>query len=171
MKWIKKFFLKILSEVENHLAKCIAALILLASSGFLWFARRWVMAKHSLELYGGLWIVAFLTVSSVPILTSFMLKKRKNRISLTNEDDIKNLLELRFREFSRGCHTSKTRLTIKFNLFDKIANVKSGSSRKYLEQIANAFGYSTARRGDKTIVLEYKDQSAIKKPGFLDDLY
>ena len=172
MKLIKNFCLKVLNEFENHLAKYIAGFIILGLLALCLFSWRWLASKHSLEMLGCLWVLMFLAMSGLPILLFWLITRKPLKVVYTDENDIKNMLELRFREFNtnyRGIH--KPRLSIRFTLFDRISSVKGGSSKKHLEAIANNLCYHTIRKGDKTIVFEYKKRSTPKRPGFLDNLY
>jgi MFS family permease len=172
IEWIKKFCFKILNKIADHLATVIAAGIILIFSTLCIIFREWAKTKHSLETFGWLWVLIFLAISGLPILLFLLITKKPWKPVYTGEDDVKNMLELRFREFSgisRGIF--KPRLTIRFTLSDKISNVKNGSSKKYLETIANNLGYHTTRKGDKTIIFVHEERSIREKPCFLDNLY
>ena len=63
---IKKFGLRIWDKIEDHLAKCIAGVIIaffVVAALVFW---KWLTSKHSLEMYGGVWIVTFFAIMSQP---------------------------------------------------------------------------------------------------------
>jgi magnesium-transporting ATPase (P-type) len=162
----KKFFLNILNKIEDHIVNVIASIIIivvLASCIIFW---KWLNTMHSLKTYGWLWILGLLLLSGLPIILFFLIKKKQLRGIYTDENDIKNILGSQFRQVSIGrSGMPKTRLTIEFSYFDKSSNVKSGSSKKHLETIANNLGYHTTQKGEETIVFECEKRN---KPGFLD---
>lgn len=153
-EWIKKFCLRIWDKIEDHLAKYIAGVIIaifVIVSIIFW---KWLIAKHSLELYGAVWVIASLAVASLPILLFLLIKRRVNEEIYTDENDIKNILDLWLRRFSTGHRgVRKQRLTINFALCDRINNLKKGSTRKFLPEIIEKDGtYEIESIGEKTIV-------------------
>jgi hypothetical protein len=166
---IKKFSSKVWDKIEDHLATVVAGGIILICSTLCIIFWEWLKTEHLLKMYGGLWVLMFLVISGLPMLLLSVIKKKPTEV-YTDENDIKNILGSRFRQVSvthRGM--SKTRLTVGFSDFDKSSNVKSGSSKKHLETIANNLGYHTVCKGNETIVFE--KNGIVFKQGFLDNLY
>lgn len=160
MEWLKQFSRRVLSKIVDHLAHVVAGFAVVAALALSAIFWRWLTSKHSLSISGWLWVLMFLLISSLPILSFWLTTKKPWKPVYTDEGDIKSIIELEFREFSGvagGIY--KPRLTIRFDLFDRISKVKTGSSKRHLETIANGLGYRTTRTGAKTIVFEYEDRS------------
>ena len=129
--------------------------------------KEWLISYHNLKLYGWAWVLILLFFSLTPILIYLLLTR--HRILYKDEEDVKNILKSWFYTFSiTSSGRQKRRLTINFALCDKHNRLKKGSSEKYLELIANSFGYSTVGRGETTIRLEHPTEP--KRSSFLDDL-
>jgi hypothetical protein len=155
--WTKKFFSKICAKIEDRLASFLAGGILVIALVVCTVFWEWLKTKHSLEMFGWLWILILLAIAGLPIFFFWLITRKSRKVAYADEDDIRNVLDARFREFSisrRGMQ--KSRLTISFALFDRRSNVKNGSSKEHLETIANSLGYYTVSKGDKTITLEYR---------------
>lgn len=167
--FFKKFLSRIWDKIQEQLATWVVTLLVTALAIVGLFFKKWLFSKHYLELYGVFWIVIFSIVAILPILILWYLTKSK--VLYENENDIKNILELWFSSFSHGRSSLKNKLTIKFSLCDKINHVVNGSSKKYLEGIANKLGYSTFRRGNDTIVFMFTEGNPkARGSNFLDDL-
>jgi hypothetical protein len=54
---IKKFGLRIWDKIEDNLAGYIALFIIAISLAALLFLREWSSTKHTLGLYGGVWLL------------------------------------------------------------------------------------------------------------------
>jgi hypothetical protein len=118
----------------------------------------WLFDVYSFGLPTWAWIGLFLLIVILSMLVFWLITRKPKRDIYTDEEDIKNILELWFRKFStndRGRH--KQKLTIKFSLCDQLNNLKSGSTEKFLPGIVEKSGiYEIKSKGRKTIVIVLK---------------
>lgn len=165
---IKKFLLRIWNEVENHLAKYIAAFIIIAFLVVCIAFCRWMVVKHSLELYGWLWILIPSLVVALSVLIFWLATRQK--ILYESEGDIKNILRKWLTH-----HVNKwkqSQYTLYFSTIDKKEKLSPGSAKKYLEPIITEQGlYSIISASDETICIRRRRKPQTKQPGFLDNLY
>ena len=117
---IKKFCFKILNSIADHLATVIAASLILLCI-ILW---RWLTTKHSLEMYGFLWIaVAFLLIG-LPLFIFWLLKKQP-RILYREDQEILVVLESKLRRYE---HQNQNEILIDFRSCDRKWRLAKGGA-------------------------------------------
>ncbi|MHC4630662.1 MAG: hypothetical protein ACYS9C_05260 [Planctomycetota bacterium] len=131
---IKKFCLRIWDKIEDHLAKYISGLIIAFFTIALIILRKWLAAKHSLKMYGWLWILILFTLVSVPVLIFWLLKRRK--ILYEEDGDVKVVLEEQLERLTR---LSKDTVRIDYRIWDKKLSLKKGSTKRFLKHILAKF--------------------------------
>ena len=131
----------------------------IVASFFGWIYRTylkdWLLSKHSLEMYGLVFILVFLAIAGMLIRLIMLEKKRKrlNRDLLTDANDIKGAINDWFN--SSGIYIDcqfEEEENIYFQSLDDTLNIKKGSSKKYLPILAKENGYGI-EIGEKTFRL------------------
>ena len=163
IEWIKKFFLKVLNKIEDHLATVVAGGIILILSTLRIFFWKWLCAPHSLQFSGWLWVLIFLGISIIPAVSVFLIirrRTRKRRQVLTDDTDIKNSLRQWFRQYDRKSKdpwaeaTTDYQLTVNFSDLDQKLSLSPSSTKRHIEDVVKEFdGWRTKNKGDDTIVI------------------
>lgn len=158
LEWTKGFFFKICKKIEDHLAKIIAGgIIAVASVMCVVFSKwmvviwEWLKTKHSLEVYGWLWIiVSFILLFLVVFFFRSMLKDRGR---LKNPLDIVNTIDAWLAGGDRQMYPVDLGTPHSFRTVEKELYLKQGSSLKYLPMCALRYGYAF-EMGHKTFTLK-----------------
>jgi len=160
---IKKFGLRIWDKIEDHLAKYIDGAIIaifVIASIFCW---NWLIAKHALETYGFIWVIAVLGIILLSILIFWLIIREPKKKKLTDKTDIKIELDDYWknkkpvRNDRRAYGTPEREFTIYCSQVDTCRNLKRGSTAKFLpEIIENDSVYEIKSKGKKTIAVHRK---------------
>lgn len=141
---MKDLFSKIVKSLLEHWVVTLLGSSGIVATFFLWvyhtFLKDWLVTKHSLELYGLVFILAFLAIGGLPILLFMFVKKKPKRNLLTNAKDIIGTIEDWFNN-SDIYNPFEKETCIFFQSLDDGLNIKKGSSRKYLPVLAQRKGY------------------------------
>lgn len=125
---IKKFFLKVLKKIEDHLASVVAGGLILLCIIF-W---RWLKTEHSLTTYGWVWVSAVFLVGGLPTSIFWFLRKGKQRILYREDEEISVVLENKLRELEGQ---KKNQIPIDFRIWDKKLHLMVGSAKKLLPKV------------------------------------
>lgn len=135
---IKNFGLKIWDDVENHLARYVAGIvgvILLAVYSLVW---KWSSAKHSLTLYGWLWLLLIFAFLASIIHSLICLFRDRGRFK--DRKDIQNAIEGWLTGDDRDPFYNKEEYR-EYAGLEKGLNIKRGSLKKYLPELARKYSY------------------------------
>jgi len=152
---IKKFSTKVRDKIEDHLATVVAGGIILICSTLCIIFWEWLKTKHSLEMYGWLWILIFLAISGLSILLFLLITKKQWKPDYTDEIDIKNSLSQWFQtNVKPQLGANGFQYTMNFSNSDQSLGLPSGSTKRYIENVVKEFeGWQTKNKGEDTIVI------------------
>ena len=161
---IKKFGLRIWSKIEDHLAKYIAGVIIAISVIACISSGKWLTSKHSLEMYGFVWIAIIVGIIFLSALTFWLTIREPKKKKLTNKTDIKIELDDYWKNEKQVSHerraykTLENEFTISCRQIDKHRNLKRGSTSKFLPEIIEDEGlYTIVKRGKDKIHVQRKN--------------
>src|SRR4030042_5338142 len=94
---------KIMAWFGNHLFAAILGVVITSSItvSVIIIFWKWLKTKHSLEMYGFLWIVVVFVLIVLPLFIFWLLKKKKMRIQYHKDNEILVVLEHKLREYDR----------------------------------------------------------------------
>jgi len=132
MKLIKKVCFKRLNKIADHLATVVATSIILIFSTSCIIFWEWLKTKHSLEMYGGCWLL--LSILYVFLISCFLLSVFREQRKPKDPQSIKNTLH----KYLRHCtdnqkYTQENVFT--FATIDKQQKLRRGSAKKYLKEV------------------------------------
>lgn len=137
-----------------------AATLVLGSVGWIFrnYIQAWLVSRHAIKLVGWVWILVSLLILGIPISLFYFIRRNSRKVIYKDENDVKNILELWFRRFSRTSRGGyKQKLTINFALCDQVNHLKRGSAEEFLPEIVEKSDiYEIESRGRKTIVIVRK---------------
>ena len=147
---IKKFGLKIWNKIEDHLAKYIAGGIIVIFVVLCIVSWEWLRAKHSLEMFGWLWILILFLLVSLPVLIFWLFTRRK--ILYEEDEDIKVVLE---EQLERMTQLSKDTVRIDYRIWDRKFSLKKGSTKRFSKRILGKFEnvWCIESEGENTMII------------------
>ena len=153
---IKKFGLRIWDKIEDHLAKCIAGVIIaffVVAALIFW---KWLTSKHSLEMYGGVWIVTFFAMVFLSVLVFWLVGRKPRNQKLKHKisnSDVKTILMDWVMKLPTPFERQEL---VVFSKLDKKLGLPKDSSKKYLKGIILKHGkWKIERDSDNTMLLVY----------------
>ncbi len=171
----KNIFVRILRWLLEEWIKALflaAATLVLGSLVWIFrnYIQAWLVSHHTIKLVGWVWILVCLLILGIPIFLFYFIRRKPRKVIYKDENDVKNILELWFRGFSRTSRGGyKQKLTINFALCDQVNHLKRGSAEKFLPEIVEKNDiYEIESRGRKTIVIVRKGLTIKAGP---DSLY
>ena len=161
---IKKFGLRIWAELETHLAKYIAGMIIVVLAMLCIISWNWLKTKHALEMLGWAWVAVTGGIIFFSAVIFWLLIREPKTTVLTDEQDIKNELYDYWVESKRAhagnhrwSHAPPPEFIIYCSNVDKRRNLKKGSAAKFLPEImGNDSAYCIKSKGKETIVVQRK---------------
>jgi hypothetical protein len=130
---MKEFLRSLLKSLGEHWI-----IVLLGSGGIVttflgWlyraYIKNWLLAKHSLEMYGWMWAAAVLMVGGLPIFIFWLLKKKEPRILYREDKEILVVLENKLRQYERQ---NQNEILLDFRECDRKWCFPKGSARRLL---------------------------------------
>lgn len=146
LKWLLKEWVKALLAAM--------AIFFLAFLGWIFrtYIGNWLATKHSLEMFGWLWILTSFLLVSLPVLIFWPFKRR--RILYKDDGDIKVALEAQIERLTQ-CRNDTIR--IDYRIWDRKLSLKKGSAAKFLPSIIeNDSIFCIKSKGEETIVVQRK---------------
>lgn len=133
LRWLLKEWVKVL----------LASVVTFTGWIFRTYIRNWLIAEHTLEMYGFVWVIAVLGIILLSILTFWLIIRKPKKDILTDEIDIRNELGNWWTERKTSHHNSRPRwmggprdeFIIHCSNVDKQVNLKQGSTAKFLPEI------------------------------------
>ena len=149
--WIKRFFFKICSKIEDRLAAYIASGIIIVVLVICIVFWEWIKTKHSLEVYGWLWVL--ISVVILFLVVFFFRSMLNDRGRLKNPRDIVSAINAWFADGDHQMYPVNLGIPHSFSTLEKELYLKQGSSLKYLPMCALTHGY-VFEMGHKTFTLK-----------------
>ena len=154
---MKSGFIRALKWVLKEWVKALLAPIAIFFLAFLaWIFRtyigNWLATKHSIEMFGWLWILGSFLLVSLPVLILWLFGRRK--ILYKDDGDIKVALEAQLERLTQGRNDT---IRINYRIWDRKLSLKKGSAAKFLPSIIeNDSIFCIKSKGEKTIVVQRK---------------
>ncbi len=136
---IRQFVARVWDKVEDRLAGYIAGFIVFAFLAAILFSWRWSSTKHSLELYGWIWLL--LSIFLIFLLVYFLFSVLRDRGRLTEPKDIEAALEDWFAHGDEYGIRVEKNMQYYFVGVEKNLNLKRGCCKLYLPMVAWKHGY------------------------------
>jgi len=131
IKSIKRFCSKVLNRIEERLANVAAGILILVVPGLCIIFWKWLKTKHSLAMYGFLWIAVPFVLICVPFFMFWLLKK-KATILYREDNEILVVLENKLRGYE---HQSQNEILIDFRSCDRKWGFPKGSAQRLLPSL------------------------------------
>jgi hypothetical protein len=112
-------------------------------------SRIWLLAEHSLTLWGAVWaLVGLLCLSAIVLLTTKLIKRFGHgrwEWDCANGEDVK----IRLREYLDKYygHSGCVQVTLNCGVADYDRSLKPGSSRRYLPEVLRERGWEIIHQG------------------------
>lgn len=149
-EWTKRFGLKVLNRVEDHVVAVVAGVIILVGSALCVIFWEWLRSKQTLEFYSGVWLLFLLIFLFLLVFSVRSIVLNKGR--LKNAGDITSGIDNWFNSHIDGASPIIQNRPYYFANIEKDLNLERGSSVKYLPMIAFRHGYAF-EMGKKTFKL------------------
>lgn len=150
-EWTKRFLLKVLSKIEDHVVAIIAGVIISIGSVLCIVSWEWLKSKQTIELYSGVCLLFLLIF--LFLLIYFIRNVVLNKGSLKNVGDITSVIDNWFNKNIDGAAPIVQNRPYYVANLEKDLRLKRGSSLKYLPMIAFRHGYAF-EMGKKTFKLK-----------------
>jgi len=154
---MKSRLIQALKWLLKEWVKALLAAMAIFFLGFLaWifrtYIRNWLAAKHSIEIFGWLWILVSFLVVSLPVLILWLFAGRKPLYK--DDEDVRVMLEEQLERLSKG---GDNEIRIDYRLWDSKLGLKKGSAAKFLPKIIeNDSIFCMKNKGKETIVVRRK---------------
>lgn len=158
---VKKVFVGILRWLLKEWAKAILSAVSVIFLGFLiWvfrsYIKDWLISIHSLEMYGGVWIVTFFAIVSLTVLVFWLVGRKPRNQKLKHKisnSDVKTILTDWLMKLPTPFERQEL---VVFSKLDKKLDLPKDSSKKYLKGIILKHGkWKIERDSDNTMLLVY----------------
>lgn len=128
---------------------------------FRTYIKNWLIAKHSLETCGLVWIAIIFGIIFLSAMTFWLIIRESKKKKLTDETDIKNELndwwenDKPIMHERRAYDTPQSEFVIHCSSVDKSRSLKRGSAAKFLPGIIESDDvYCIKSKGKETIVVQ-----------------
>jgi len=151
MKRLLAFLRKIKDETVDRIVQVIAGIIIIVGLALCPIFWEWLIEKHSVELYGLVWLFLCLTGLILLICFVFIVFGKIRRIK--DPADIRNVLYKWWRHTKERC-PGQIEFTLYFSSIDKKERLEKGSAKKHLRQVVTKDGkWGVVREGPDTLMV------------------
>jgi len=144
--WTKRFWLKVWNKIEDHIAKVVAGVIILAGVVLFAVFWEWATTKHLLEIYN--WMLLLILSIFLFLFGSFLISMFREKGRLKNSHDIKNVIDNWFTTDINRRIPINRHGPYYFASIEKRLNIKRGSSKRYLPMVAFKHKYAFEMGGE-----------------------